>query len=170
MHKILTFAAFIGLGLSASVQAAEVRFDMHAIDAQGVGASLGFVFVRESPNGLVFTPDLKGLPVGPHGFHVHEKANCGPGEKDGKPAAGLAAAGHYDPKGSGKHLGPSGEGHAGDLPQLIVDADGTARQAITTSRLTLADLKDRALMIHAEPDNYADKPGGARIACGIIGM
>jgi Cu-Zn family superoxide dismutase len=55
-----------------------------------------------------------------------------------------------------------------------VGADGAAGTAVTAPRLTkLAEVKGKALMIHAGGDNYADKPaplggGGARIACGVI--
>jgi Cu-Zn family superoxide dismutase len=34
---------------------------------------------------------------------------------DKQPAAGMAAGGHYDPAKTGKHLGPFGEGHKGDM-------------------------------------------------------
>jgi Cu-Zn family superoxide dismutase len=84
----------------------------------------------------------------------------------------MAAGGHYDPANTGKHLGPSGEGHKGDMPVLTVDASGKATKAVTTSHLTVADVKGRSIMIHAGGDNYSDQPaplggGGARIACGV---
>ena len=63
------------------------------------------------------------LPPGDHGFHVHVNPDCGPGNgPNGQPAAGMAAGGHYDPANTGKHLGPNGEGHKGDMPVLTVDA------------------------------------------------
>jgi Cu-Zn family superoxide dismutase len=85
----------------------------------------------------------------------------------------MAAGGHYDPAKAGKHLGPKGAGHLGDLPALMVAADGTATQPMTVDRLKVADVKGRALMIHAGGDNYSDEPkplggGGARVACGVI--
>ncbi|HQR25100.1 MAG TPA: superoxide dismutase [Cu-Zn] SodC1, partial [Steroidobacteraceae bacterium] len=46
---------------------------MNFVDENAVGASAGHVTVTESKYGLVFTPDLAGLPPGLHGFHVHEK-------------------------------------------------------------------------------------------------
>lgn len=147
--------------------AAPLVFELHKIDPQGVGASLGTVTAADGPAGLVLTPDIKGLPPGPHGFHVHESPACGPGEKDGKPAAGLAAGSHYDPAKTGQHLGPEGAGHLGDLPLLTVAADGGTQTAVTAKRLHVADLAGRALVIHAEADNYADQPGGGRIACGV---
>jgi superoxide dismutase, Cu-Zn family len=98
-------------------------------------------------------------------------ARLGPGP-NGQPAAGMAAGGHYDPANTGKHLGPHGEGHKGDMPVLTVDASGKATQAVVAPRLTVADVKGRSIMIHAGGDNYSDEPaplggGGARIACGV---
>lgn len=140
----------------------------------GPGKMIGTVTVTESKSGLVFTPALSGLPPGSHGYHVHETGSCGANEKDGKPVPAGAAGGHYDPTASKHHAGPTGDGHMGDLPPLVVDANGGASAAVTAPRLMkLADVKGKALMIHAGGDNYADQPaplggGGARIACGVI--
>jgi Cu-Zn family superoxide dismutase len=121
----------------------------------------------------LLVPQLTGLTPGLHGFHVHQNPDCAAGMKDNKPMAGLAAGGHYDPAGTGKHEGPSGKGHLGDLPALSVAADGKATQSVLAPRLKTADLKGRSLMIHAGGDNYADVPaalggGGARAACGVV--
>ena len=157
---------------SAAYAANTVTF--HLFTPEGVGDELGTVTLEETTDGLVLTPNLKGLAEGEHGFHVHQNPSCEPGEKDGKKVAGLGAGGHYDPKGTGKHTGPEGvDGHLGDLPVLAVAADGTATQPVTAPRLTLADVKGRSLMIHAGGDNYSDTPealggGGARLACGVI--
>lgn len=152
---------------------AVLTVDMHLIDAGGVGKSAGTIRADDGAYGLVLETDLKGLPPGEHGLHVHENPSCAAKEKDGKPIAGLAAGGHYDPQKTSKHEGPRGEGHLGDLPVLTVAADGSARQQLVASRLKLADLKGRSLMIHAGGDNYSDQPqplggGGARIACGVV--
>ena len=84
----------------------------------------------------------------------------------------MAAGGHFDPANTGKHLGPQGEGHKGDMPALVVGADGKATKSIIAPHLTVADVKGHAVMIHAGGDNYSDQPaplggGGARIACGV---
>jgi Cu-Zn family superoxide dismutase len=147
---------------------------MTLVTPAGTGKMIGNVVITESPNGLVFTPSLTDLPAGPHGYHVHENGSCGVDEKDGKKVAAGAAGGHYDPNGTKQHLGPTGSGHLGDLPPLVVGGDGRATVPVTAPHLTkLADVKGKALMIHAGGDNYADKPaplggGGARIACGVI--
>ncbi|CAI8881877.1 Superoxide dismutase [Cu-Zn] 2 [Methylocaldum szegediense] len=168
MHKLATVAAGAAMVFCSLSYAEEVQVEMNKIDETGIGEAIGVIVAVDTPVGLQLTPNLKGLPPGPHGFHVHEFPDCNPKEKDGKPVAGLAAGGHFDPEKTGKHAGPEGDGHAGDLPVLKVAPDGTAKEAVTTKRLHVADLKGRSLMIHAEDDNYADKLGGARIACGVV--
>ena len=163
-------AALMGLALSAS---AETVVSVQNLDGKGVGSMLGTVTITETEYGLVFTPDLKGLPNGVHGFHLHENGSCESAEKDGKMVPGLAAGGHYDPKKAGKHGMPWGDGHLGDLPPLYVDSDGKATTPVLAPRVKTSDLKGRALMIHAGGDNFSDHPkplggGGARIACGVI--
>ena len=164
-------AATIGAG---AAHAASETITMNAIDATGVGKQIGTLRLTETKAGLQIAPRLVDLPPGDHGFHVHVNANCGPGNgPDGKPAAGLAAGGHYDPANTGKHLGPHGEGHKGDLPFLTVDASGKATKRVVAPHLKLTDAKGRSIMIHAAGDNYSDQPaplggGGARIACGIV--
>lgn len=166
-----------GLALLAAggmaTAAADMEITMHAVDADGVGAGIGTIRLEETEYGLVFTPDLRDLPAGLHGFHVHERPDCSPAEKDGRMAAAEAAGGHLDPEKTGRHGAPWGDGHAGDLPALYVDAEGRARHPVLAPRLELDDVRGRSLMIHAGGDNYADEPeplggGGKRIACGFV--
>jgi Cu-Zn family superoxide dismutase len=169
--RLLLAAA--GLGI-AGLANADYTVTMNSIDEKGVGKAIGSVKVSAGPNrGVLFTPDLKGLPAGTHGFHVHELANCGAKEKDGKLEPGEAAGGHLDPKGTKKHEGPTGLGHLGDLPPLQVDASGVANKPVLAPRLELKDLSGKSLMVHAGGDNGSDQPkpnggGGTRIACGVI--
>jgi Cu-Zn family superoxide dismutase len=73
-----------------------------------------------------------------------------------------------------KHLGPlSTAGHRGDVPALVVDAQGNATQPVTAPHLKTAEIRGRSIVIHAGGDKYSDTPkplggGGARIACGTI--
>jgi superoxide dismutase, Cu-Zn family len=159
--------------IAIPVAAAQVSVPMARVTEQGVGATIGTVTLMDSPGGLIVTPDLTGLPPGGHGFHVHARGDCGVTLAEGKPVPAGAAGGHFDPQGTGKHLGPAGAGHLGDLPVLEVASDGRATTAVTAVRLTVAQVQGLALMIHAGGDNYADQPaplggGGLRIACGII--
>jgi Cu-Zn family superoxide dismutase len=173
--KKLFAVAIVALvsAFTASAFAGEVVVQMNLINEKGIGKTIGKVTLTDTPQGLRIAPSLSGLTPGVHGFHVHEKPDCGPGLKDGKPAAGNAAGGHYDPAGTGKHEGPHGQGHLGDLPPLSVDKDGNATADVTAQRLKVADVKGRSLMIHAGGDNFSDSPaplggGGGRVACGLI--
>jgi Cu-Zn family superoxide dismutase len=174
MRKSAFIGAAIALLASTPLQAATTATaTMQLITKEGVGQPIGTVTIREAAQGIVLEPDLKGLPPGPRGFHVHQNPDCGPGQSNGQTAAGFAAGGHLDPANSGKHLGPQGTGHLGDLPALVVNSSGVANQPVVAPRLSLKDVQGRALMIHEGGDNYADEPkplggGAGRIACGII--
>jgi Cu-Zn family superoxide dismutase len=158
---------------AAVAPAGDIVVPMTLVDAKGVGAAIGEVVLSESPHGIVLTPRLRGLPPGVHGFHLHERASCAPAEKDGTMGAALAAGAHYDPKATGRHGLPWGDGHLGDLPALYVAADGTATYPVLAPRLARKDLPGRSLMVHAGGDNHSDHPaplggGAGRIACGVI--
>jgi Cu-Zn family superoxide dismutase len=166
-------AALLGSACAIASAAPEMGATMQMLTDTGTGDTRGTVKVTETRHGVVFTPALSGLPPGLHGFHVHENGNCGPTQKDGKPVAGGAAGGHYDPAGSKRHGLPWGDGHMGDLPGLVVDASGAANYPVLAPRLKLADVKGKALMIHVGGDNHSDHPaplggGGARLVCGLI--
>jgi Cu-Zn family superoxide dismutase len=166
-------AAIILLASAHLAQAEETTVTINLLGGDGVGSAIGTVKFQDGPGGVTATPSLKGLPAGLHGFHVHENPSCAAMEKDGQKVAGLGAGGHYDPHKAGKHAGPAGDGHLGDLPALDVSADGGAMKPVISSRIKVADLKGRALVIHAGGDNYADQPaplggGGPRIACGVF--
>src|SRR5690606_164880 len=136
MHRPLALVAAaglasVGLALHAPASAEEVVFVMHRVDSNRVGAVIGEVTARDTPEGLVLQPDLKDLPPGAHGFHFHENPDCRPSQKDGKPVAAGMAGDHYDPENTGKHFGPTGDGHKGDLPVLRVDSEGVANIPVT---------------------------------------
>jgi Cu-Zn family superoxide dismutase len=169
-HTLISLAV---LGLTALPAWADLAVDVRVVSTDGVGDSIGTVTFSDSEQGLVIKPDFKQLTPGAHGFHIHQNPSCEPNEKDGKKVAAGAAGGHYDPASSGKHEGPEGHGHHGDLPALLVNDAGVANQAIVAPRLKLADVKGRSIMVHEGGDNYSDHPkplggGGGRIACGVI--
>ena len=146
---------------------------IYLLTAEGVGDPIGSIAFADSNKGLVITTKLSGLTPGEHGFHIHELADCRAVTKDGVSTAGMAAGGHFDPTKTGKHLGPMGEGHRGDLPLLKVATDGKANDTLLAPHLTVAELKDHSVMIHQNGDNYSDDPkpvggGGPRIACGVV--
>ncbi|HBV39877.1 MAG TPA: superoxide dismutase [Cu-Zn] SodC2 [Erwinia sp.] len=169
MNLLMISLAFCGLAHAAS-EKVNIKF----ATPEGSGESIGQVTIEETAYGLTFTPQLKDLPPGIHGFHVHANGSCDPKITAGKVVAAGAAGGHLDPQKTGKHSGPWQEGHLGDLPALVVTADGLATYPVLAPRIKkLSEIKGKALMVHAGGDNHADHPaplggGGERFACGII--
>lgn len=172
MKKII-LAIFVVMFITSYALAEETVIQIYMVNDQGIGKNIGVVTATDSRYGLILIPQLRDLPPGIHGFHVHQNPDCGHAMKDGKHVAALAAGGHLDPLKTGKHEGPYGNGHLGDLPVLYVDAGGKATVPMLAPRLKVKDLKGKSLMIHAGGDNYSDTPeilggGGGRIACGAI--
>lgn len=182
-----TLAMIVGVLLLANTALAEappkekgakpakpITVTINFIDATGAEKPAGTIKIKETGEGLELQTKLKGLTPGEHGFHLHENGSCAPGDKDGKPAAGMAAGAHFDPDATKAHKGPAGGGHKGDLPKLEVDAKGNVNAKLKVAGLKMDDVSGKAIMIHEGGDNYSDAPkplggGGARIACGVVG-
>jgi superoxide dismutase, Cu-Zn family len=175
MNLLLPAAACALLGLATMpALAEEATAEMHSVSKDGIGESIGTVQLSDGEDGLTLAVDVGGLTPGQHGFHLHENGSCEPAANtEGQMTAAQGAGGHYDPDDTGAHAGPEGEGHKGDLPLLEVGSDGMATAELSAARLTVADARGKALMIHAGGDNYSDEPkplggGGGRVACGIV--
>jgi superoxide dismutase, Cu-Zn family len=134
------------------------------------GQSAGTVTLTEVASGTLIKVDLKGLPPGAHGFHVHEAGTC-----DGDFSSAGAI---YNPLGA-KHGFINEEGPmAGDLPNLVAGADGSVHAEIMTPYLhlnkdtedTIFDADGSALVIFEKADDYQSDPeeSDKRIGCGII--
>jgi superoxide dismutase, Cu-Zn family len=139
----------------------------------GDGAVRGYVIFQEAAGDLQVTANLAGLSPGRRGFHVHEHGSCDTGP-EGDPAG--AAGGHFAPLGrphGGPHDPPE-ERHVGDLGNLVVDRDRTARVTFTDQLATLdgeTGIVGRAVVVHAGEDDLVSQPAGdsgPRIGCGII--
>lgn len=166
-------AALVILATSPAL-ADQAVAEMRVVSAEGIGEPIGTVQLSDGAQGLTLAVEVTGLSPGAHGFHLHEHGSCEPAANaQGQMVAALAAGGHYDPEGTGVHAGPEGEGHLGDLPRLEAAGDGRATAELSAPRLTVAEARGRALVIHAGGDNYSDEPqplggGGARLACGVV--
>ena len=172
-QRIASFSATtVLLASTIALAQQQLTVDINRISDAGVGDKIGTILVSEGKAGISFKVAVTGLPKGPHGFHVHEKSDCGPAIKDAKMTAGEAAGSHFDPAGNKSHKGPKGTGHKGDLPLLNATDKGIS-QTVTAPHVKLADVQGRALVIHEGGDNYSDTPkplggGGTRIACGVV--
>jgi len=139
------------------------------------GESAGTVTFEQVLHGVAISARLENLTEGAHGFHIHETGACSPDFG--------AAGGHYDTLGANHGFDSSGGYHVGDLPNIYVASDGTARADFFAPHLslapkaendypfTLSDADGSAVMVHAQIDDYKADPAGSsgsRAACGVI--
>ena len=165
MKKLLLFSCCL-LGACVTSQS---KIETPIYLTGGRHKQIGTVTFYDTDKGLKGVVNLENLPAGAHGFHIHDYPDCR--SMDGEPA--MKAGGHYDPDHTGKHLGPDGDGHKGDLPRLMTDDEGNVKTSFYAPDLTLSEIKGHSVVIHEFGDNYADSPrpsggGGKRIACGVI--
>ena len=139
------------------------RADLEPTKGNAVKGTVSFEQVGDK---VRVSANLSGLkPNAEHGFHVHEKGDCGSGD-------GMSAGGHFNP--AGKVHGHDGEHHAGDMPNLTSDAYGNAAATFETAGLSVgsgADIVGKGLIVHRDPDDYKSQPAGnagPRVACAVI--
>jgi Cu-Zn family superoxide dismutase len=143
------------------------------------GQKVGVAVFKERHGKVDVSAEVWQVAPGFHGFHVHAVGECVP--------PFTSAGGHFNPGGVGH-----GD-HAGDMPSLLVNDDGTGELQFETDRFSLSDLFDAdgsALIVHAGRDNFANIPSryhshatdtfgpdadtlatgdaGARAACGVV--
>ncbi len=138
----------------------------------GSGRVVGSALLIEDERGVHVEVEARGLHPGERGLHIHSAARCDAPDF-------LSAGTHFNPQlrqhGIANPQGP----HDGDLPALIVQADGTARYQTTNPSLTmklgqprsLFDGDGSALVLHANADDQQTDPegrSGNRVACGAI--
>ncbi len=132
----------------------------------------GRVTLVSMPGGAHVTGVVGGLPAnGKFGFHVHEKGDC-------SAVDATSAGGHFNPATSSHGRVHHGTHHAGDMDNLQSDAEGVATISAHLSGVTLGDgsatdIAGRAVIVHADPDDYVSQPtgnAGARVACGVIAI
>jgi Cu-Zn family superoxide dismutase len=145
-------------------------------DAQG--NNVGMVDLQSVEDGVQLQTRIKGFDIaasggqrGEHGFHIHEAGDCSASDF-------TSAGGHFNPTRTAHGLLDPGGPHAGDLPNLWIEADGSADYSLTTNLVSLKpserylfDSDGSAFIIHAGPDDYITDPSGdsgSRLACGVI--
>ena len=129
----------------------------------------GNVLFEQFPDGTVaVSATLTGLaPNSVHGFHLHDKGDCGDN--------GNAAGGHFNPT-AAPHGGPDMQSHhAGDFGNVTADDKGEVHAQIISHVITVApgpnSVVGHAVILHANPDDLTTQPSGnagPRIACGVV--
>ena len=162
-------ASAIALGGLLAQAGAQERASAELKNADG--KSVGTADLRETQGGVLIVLRSTALPPGLHAVHIHAAGQCA--------APGFASAGpHFNPLNRKHGLKNSDGPHAGDLPDIYVNKDGTARYEVLIESVTLQpgqlsifDSGAKSIVVHATADdNLTDPSGnsGDRIACGVI--
>ncbi|MFF3439833.1 superoxide dismutase family protein [Streptosporangium sp. NPDC002721] len=171
-------------------QGSESAPSARAVIKNTAGTNIGFLRIdQQAGDKTRLTVTVTGLRAGYHGFHVHAKGVCDPRAIDPVTRSPFASAGPHFTIPPTTH-----SGHSGDLPNLLVAADGTGEATVVTDRFRVGQLFDSdgsSIVIHALPDNHSNIPdryshqgppsgvgpdaetlkagdSGGRVACGVI--
>jgi len=166
----------VGIASMAAVTSASGALHATATFVDGTGQTVGWADLVEDASGVVHVNvHVEGLAPGNHGIHIHSVGTCSP--------TFAAAGGHYNPLGHEHGLDNPVGPHAGDLPNLRVNAAGMGHLDARTDHVTIsagpttlfdatAGAVGSAFIIHANEDDQVTDVGnggsGARIACGVI--
>jgi Cu-Zn family superoxide dismutase len=168
-------------GVVFTVLAASTTIRAIARVSDPKGRTLGVVTFIDSGDATKVNFLVSGLTPGKHGVHIHAGNAC-TDSKDATSGANVVLGGagpHFDPNDTKNHGGPkvdSSKGHAGDLENLVFDANGSAFQKSARQKIKLSggalSVVGRSIIIHANEDNFTNTPAnggsGARVACGVI--
>ncbi|XP_051128228.1 superoxide dismutase [Cu-Zn], chloroplastic-like [Andrographis paniculata] len=135
----------------------------------------GVVTLTQNNNGpTTVNVRITGLAPGKHGFHLHEY---------GDTTKGCTSTGsHFNPN-KLTHGAPVDKvRHAGDLGNIVANADGVAESTVVDNQIALAGPNSaigRAFVVHELEDDLG-KGGtelslstgnaGGRLACGVVGL
>jgi superoxide dismutase, Cu-Zn family len=141
---------------------------------------IGIATFLQTSEGVSVTIQVQGLAKGEHAIHIHETGKC-------EPPSFMSAGQHFSPKPTSTGINPphhhgdkhDDHGGAGDLPNLVVDEDGTGVLVVTLPKVinlgsgtdSLLKQGGTALLIHAGADGKSTMPNvdaKARIVCGVI--
>ncbi len=113
--------------------------------------------------------EVQGLTPGEHALHLHQNGDCSAPDAS-------SAGGHWNP--TGMDHGKRGEGqfHAGDVINLVADAEGKVSWSQDITGWTIGgndttNILNKGIIIHEKVDDFKTQPTGAaggRVACGVI--
>ncbi len=171
---LLGIGAVLAFAIVGQARAQDQFETARAVLVNQAGDEVGLVSFAQIGSRVLVQAEVQAMPPGFHGFHVHAVGVC--------TGDFTSAGGHLNLAGA-----PHPE-HTGDMPALYVAQDGIGRLSFETDRFTVGDLFDAdgsAVIVHANPDNYANIPAryaaggldqttlatgdaGGRIACGVV--
>ncbi|MBD0379247.1 superoxide dismutase family protein [Paenibacillus sedimenti] len=156
----------------ATIEAAAPPQEINVPLIGATGQKIGNAKVLAVQEGVRIEVQVSGLKPGLHGLHIHEKAVC-------EAPAFESAGTHFNPTHMEHGFHNSKGYHAGDLPNLLVDAQGNGNYDVIAKTVVLLPDKPNSLLktggtsivIHEQVDDYKTDPSGnsgKRIACGAV--
>ncbi|XP_072398744.1 superoxide dismutase [Cu-Zn]-like isoform X2 [Diabrotica undecimpunctata] len=147
---------------------------VYLFDPTGKSGVSGNVRFLQLPNGINVVGEIRGLPPGKHGFHIHQEGNISP--------SCLAAGGHFNPFDK-HHGGPDdADRHVGDLGNIEADKNGVALIDFHDNKISFdgkTSIYGRSVVVHEKvddlgkgghPDSLKTGNAGGRLACGVVGV
>jgi len=170
MKKMLPMLALVALAgcqmMGDSGEAARANAQLQATTGNKTFGEATFEQRGNKVHVVIYVQGLK--PGQEHGLHIHEVGDCSSGD-------GMSAKGHFNPFGKPHGSPGTAERHAGDLPALKAEKNGRAKVDVEVDVITVtpgpASIIGKAVIVHADPDDYKTQPtgnAGARLACGVI--
>jgi Cu-Zn family superoxide dismutase len=159
------------------------------------GSRIGTVAFRDHASGRTEVTVRLRHAIGTeafHGFHIHANDVSTNGDGCIADAAQPSSTWFVSADGHWKHDPAEIHGHhAGDLPSVFVNGDGTTTMSYVVDKLNATEIVGRAVVLHAGADNFANVPvgpnadqytpgpdalaktqgtgnAGDRVACGVI--
>ena len=135
------------------------------------GRVVGSAVLLEQDGGVRVLLDVKGFKPGTKAVHIHEVGRC-------EPPSFESAGAHFNPTKAAHGLENQRGPHAGDLPNITVEANGQGHLEFTLTRLNLRqgpasvfEGLGTALVVHEGGDDMRTDPSGnsgSRVACGVV--
>jgi Cu-Zn family superoxide dismutase len=168
MKRTLSILALAALAACQSMSDEPARANAQLQPTKG-NKTFGEATFEQRGNKVHAVIYVQGLKPGQeHGLHIHEVGDCSSGD-------GMSAKGHFNPFGKPHGMPGAPERHAGDLPALKPAKNGRAKVDVELDMISVTpgpgSIIGRAVIVHADPDDYKTQPtgnAGARLACGVI--
>jgi len=168
MTRAAATSLFGGILAACLSAAAQAQTASATLAPTAGNATSGTVTFTQKGDKVTVEAKLSGLAPGGHGFHIHEKGDCG------APDA-MSAGGHFNPSGKAHGAPDASDHHAGDMPMLQADTSGNATLTADLAGVSVGsgagDIVGKSVIVHKDADDYKTQPtgnSGARVGCGVI--
>lgn len=154
----------------AQVEASEVNYAMATLESKSDSELTGLAKFTEEKGEVSLVLTIENATPGMHAAHLHETGDCASVD-------GTSAGGHWNPTDHDHGKWGKGQFHKGDIGNIEVGEDGTGSISLTTDLWSIGgddtakNILGRAVIVHAQADDFESQPSGAagaRQGCGVV--